>query len=131
MITTAIALIVVVGFAFYVMTREERARFVNAAVALVAPVIGALRDSPAGEEFNTFLRARTRHTVVTPFLIALNTAIFVFMVWSDGALGDAQTLIGWGANFAPHTTNGEWWRLVSAMFVHGGVLQFVIAMAAL
>ena len=68
---------------------------------------------------------------MTPLLVALNTLIFMFMLFGRGALGDTQTLIDWGGNFAPRTTNGEWWRLIASMFVHGGVVHFVVTMAGL
>ena len=41
------------------------------------------------------------------------------------------TLVAWGGNFAPRTTNNEWWRLVAAMFVHSGRLHLLVNMAAL
>ena len=42
-----------------------------------------------------------------------------------------QTLIGWGVNYAPRTTNDEWWRLAGSMFVHGNIFHFATTMAAL
>jgi rhomboid protease GluP len=30
-------------------------------------------------------------------------------------------LMSWGADYAPRTFNGEWWRLVTAIFLHGGL----------
>ncbi len=37
----------------------------------------------------------------------------------------------WGGSFGPRTTNGEWWRLVTSIFIHGSVLQFLVNLAAL
>src|SRR6202035_2476066 len=48
-----------------------------------------------------------------------------------GALSDPQTLVGWGASFGPRTTNGEWWRLVTSMFVHSGMLQLLVNVGGL
>src|SRR5215510_11248376 len=42
-----------------------------------------------------------------------------------------ETLVRWGANYGPSTTNGQWWRLVTAMFVHGGMVSLPINLAAL
>src|SRR5262249_6616222 len=36
--------------------------------------------------------------------------------------------IRWGASFGPRTTNGEWWRLATAMFVHGGFFQLLVSL---
>ena len=63
-----------------------------------------------------------------PVLLALNVLVFLAMGWGGD---DAETLVSWGANFGPRTTNGEWWRLVASMFVHTGTLQLLVNGAAL
>ena len=83
------------------------------------------RVPPECEMFVQELRARTRLAVVTPAILALNAAIFIFMCFGTGALSDPATLISWGGSVGPRTTNDEWWRLVTSLFVHTGVLQLL------
>jgi len=62
---------------------------------------------------------------VTPAILALNIAIFIGMCLGTGALSEPATLIAWGGSVGPQTTNGEWWRLVTSLFVHAGVLRLL------
>ena len=69
--------------------------------------------------------------VVTPALIALNTITFLLMAAGSGTLANPDTLLSWGGSFGPSTSNGEWWRLVTSMFVHAGFFSLLIDLIAL
>jgi membrane associated rhomboid family serine protease len=125
---TILTILLFGGGALYVMTPEERARLATPAQRRLEQVILALRGSPQSQEFNNFLRARTRYAIATPVLIALNGLVFVLTVLDGSGLGDAELLVNWGANFAPRTTNGEWWRLLTATFVHSNSLHLLVTM---
>src|SRR5207244_8055 len=40
-------------------------------------------------------------------------------------------LIRWGGDYAPRTTNGQWWRPVTSMFLHIGIIHLAMNMIAL
>jgi rhomboid protease GluP len=54
------------------------------------------------------------------FLIAANLAMFGWEL-AAGALADGDTIVEAGALVRERVLAGEWWRIVSAMFLHGSV----------
>jgi rhomboid protease GluP len=133
-VTVAIVLplLILAGFAVYLMTPDERVRLGRAILTFVGQALrSAIRGAPAGEPFSDFLRARTRWPLVTLALVIANVVIFVVMLFAPGSFSDPDTLVSWGANFAPRTTNDEWWRLITAMFVHSGLFHLLATLAGL
>lgn len=66
----------------------------------------------------------------TYILIALNVLMFM-MLESTGSSLDVQNLINNGAKYNPAILDGEWWRIVSSMFLHIGVFHLFMNMLAL
>lgn len=62
---------------------------------------------------------------VTFTLIGLNVAVYVLMIVSGISPISPTTLqvLQWGANFGPLTEHGQWWRLLSAVFLHFGIIH--------
>jgi membrane associated rhomboid family serine protease len=120
------------GFGIYVMTPEERMRLLQAALTAIRRAKDEfVRRRSEPDAFRDGLHARTRWAPFTPVLVALNVAIFTCMLLGRGAFSDPNTLVGWGGNFAPRTTNGEWSRLLTSLFVHTGLLHLLVNIAGL
>lgn len=70
---------------------------------------------------------------VTLILMYIN--ISVFMLMAIKGLGffsfKGEDLLNWGANYRPLTKNGEWWRLITSIFLHGGLMHILTNMYAL
>jgi rhomboid protease GluP len=64
---------------------------------------------------------------VTPILLFLNMAVFVVMACSGlGFMSfQGQDLIAWGANSRPLTAEGEWWRLLTSICLHGSLIHLL------
>jgi len=90
-------------------------------------------DGYQAAQFARTLAVVTPKVYVTPALIALNAAVFVLMVLTGVSLTDPTLpqLVRWGADFGPLTTHGEWWRLLTAAFVHIGILHIAMNMYVL
>lgn len=58
----------------------------------------------------------------TKLLVALNVLSFGYQL-SQNAVDDPYNLIRVGALYSPLVERGEWWRLLSAQFVHWGIMH--------
>jgi len=70
---------------------------------------------------------------ITPILLNLNILVFILMVIAGlGFLSfKSADLLAWGGNFKPSTTSGEWWRLLTSTFLHGGLMHLLANMCGL
>ena len=70
--------------------------------------VGSMRDFPA-----------------TTALAAINLSVFVAMIASGGSpmRFSPEDLIRWGGNWGPLTMGGDYWRLLTAGFVHGDIIH--------
>jgi rhomboid protease GluP len=63
-------------------------------------------------------------------LVAINCLVYLAMIL-DGVSANNPTirdLLHWGANAGPYVLGGQWWRLVTAAFVHAGPLHIATNM---
>ena len=70
---------------------------------------------------------------VTPVLLVLNGLIFGAMVLSgvDFMRPTGEALVNWGANYTPLTRGGQPWRLLTACFLHIGLIHLIVNMMSL
>ena len=74
---------------------------------------------------------RSQSTIsLTQILLGANVAVYLAMALSSSSLMDfpGETLLRFGANFGPYTLSGDWWRLLTYMFLHAGILHIAFNM---
>ena len=87
--------------------------------------------SPVGETrfpAEESISSRSRPLVVTPVLAGLCVLVFVFMILSkiSPIRPSTEQLLHWGANFGPAPLAGQWWRLLSSVFLHIGIFHLAV-----
>jgi membrane associated rhomboid family serine protease len=92
-------------------------------------------DKEAQEDlknFLDFLKPKEGY-FITPILIYSNIGFFLIMTISGlGFISfKGQDLLQWGANYGPLTEGGEWWRLFTSTFLHGGLMHLLANMYGL
>lgn len=76
---------------------------------------------------------RTPHLWSTWTILAVTSLVFVAMA-SNGAgllIAKSSYAIAHGSNYGPYTLSGQWWRLLTAVFIHFGLFHFVVNMIVL
>lgn len=75
----------------------------------------------------------TKEYFYTPILVYLNVVIFIIMVLNGVHPFEpsVESLIQWGGNLRAITLNGQSWRLLTNVFLHGGLFHLLFNMYAL
>ena len=81
----------------------------------------------------TIRNLRKSNALITTIIIGLNLLIFLVMVFAGlGVISfSAQDLLAWGADFRPKVIDGQWWRLLTSFFLHGGLMHLLMNMYGL
>jgi rhomboid protease GluP len=113
-----VALLVVGAVIVRLMTSDERKRALQTGLDVLKQLRAARANIRPCEPLRTNLHQRTPRILVTPALAA--AMVLTLLVGSVDALG----------NLGPQTTAGEWWRLITATFVHAGAGALIVSLVA-
>lgn len=89
-----------------------------------------LDGTPADEvsfSLGDLLVARRPRLVVTPAIVAIDAALFAAMLAASGrVVFSSLTLVRWGGLAPAAVADGEWWRLLTSMWLHAHPLHLIL-----
>lgn len=98
-------------------SETERKRFLSGKKPKRDDIVDMLNYLiPKGEHF------------ATSIILDLNILVFLLMIFSGVHLisPNGMELLQWGANRRNETMSGDWWRLLTSMFLHGGIMHLLL-----
>jgi rhomboid protease GluP len=77
-----------------------------------------------------WVRRSESSITLTQVLFGANIAVFLATALASGSPVNisGEVSVHYGANFGPYTLSGQWWRLLTYMFLHGGAMHIFFNM---
>lgn len=97
------------------------------------PVSEFVNEIAVEREFQEQLKSMAPVPWLTYILIGLNVLVWLLTLSMGAgfATAGADKLLVWGGNATSEVQRGEWWRLVSATFLHSGFMHITMNMIGL
>lgn len=78
-------------------------------------------------------RQNRETSIITLILIGINILVFLMTAYFSNSIFDInnQVLVDFGAKYNPYIESGQYYRLLTCMFLHGGVIHIALNMYGL
>jgi rhomboid protease GluP len=108
----------------FITTSDRTCPYCNEAVG--PPAARRRESSPLGG-FIPHARFNTVVILLLNFGLYLATSLYSMKAGRGNAMDlDPYTLVAFGAMYSPAIAAGQWWRLITAGFLHGGLLHILM-----
>ncbi len=96
-------------------------------------IVAATEEAKQAQEIDKVMNLSGGSKTITYGIIGINVIVFILMVISgvNFFAPSGIEIMQWGANYKPLTVTGDWWRLITCVFVHIGIIHIAFNMYAL
>jgi len=90
-------------------------------------------EAKQADEINKVMKLSGSNLYATYTIIGINVIVFILMAINGAGIFAPNALvhIDWGSNFSPLTLSGDWWRLITCVFLHFGIIHLAMNSYAL
>ncbi len=88
-------------------------------------IVAANEEIKQAQEIDKTMKLSGANLYASYSIIAINLVVFVLMALDGAGIMEANGTvhIKWGSNYTPLTLSGDWWRLITNVFIHFGLIH--------